>query len=326
MFIPYRVDVPMRRWPIANFVIIGLTIVAFFWQQTLSDDQLQGLVLNGWNLKGLFGHMWLHGDVIHLLGNMLFLWVFGNAVCAKVGNIVYPLLYLAGDLAATFLHLVFDGGPAIGASGAINGIVGAYLVLYPLNNVSCLLWLGVRPWLFTLSGYWIILLFLGFDIWGAYRGVGNIGHYAHLGGFAGGFGLMVLALLIRALRMDDTEKSLLQVFGMHRLSTERERLVAAGPPPERWAAGSEEPRGPETTLERMRASRPAERSGAPVPPAPGSDIPRPPSQAQAPTPAPQTDAVLMRCICGKRLRVPRSLSGRQAKCPACAQVIQIPDV
>lgn len=100
MFIPYRVDVPMHRWPISNFVIIALAVVAFIYQSSLSDDELWPLILNGWRPLGLFAHMWLHGDWLHLIGNMLFLWVFGNAVCAKVGNLVYPVLYVAFGLAA----------------------------------------------------------------------------------------------------------------------------------------------------------------------------------------------------------------------------------
>jgi membrane associated rhomboid family serine protease len=153
MFIPYQVDVPMRRWPIANFTIIGLAIATVFWQVSLSEAQFDELVLDGWRLPGVLAHMWLHGGPFHLIGNMIFLWVFGNAVCAKVGNIVYPFLYLACGLTSAAVHVAFDGGPAIGASGAINGIVGAYLILYPLNNISCLLWVRLRPWLFTVSSY-----------------------------------------------------------------------------------------------------------------------------------------------------------------------------
>jgi len=336
MFIPYRVDVPMRRWPISNFVIIALTSVAFIYQPSLSLDELQALVLDGWRPLGLFAHMWLHGDWLHLIGNMLFLWVFGNAVCAKVGNLVYPVLYVALGLAAAGVHVIFGGGLAVGASGAINGVVGAYLVLYPLNNISCLFLLGFRFIWFTVSSYWIILLFLAFDIWGAVRGGAQIGYHAHLGGFAAGLGLIALALAAGLLRMEMAEKSLIQLFGFQKHRSERERLAAAGRAPEHWAAPREEPKGPKTMLDTMAGRAPATgvgaRAGMPKPPpsrpAPKQDIPRPPRAAPAEpaTPPAPGDTVLMKCACGKRLRVPRSFSGRQAKCPACSQIIQIPEL
>jgi len=335
MFIPYRVDVPMHRWPISNFVIIALAVVAFIYQSSLSNDELWPLILNGWRPLGLFAHMWLHGDWLHLIGNMLFLWVFGNAVCAKVGNLVYPVLYVAFGLAAAAGHVIFGGGPALGASGAINGVVGAYLALYPLNNISCLLLLWLRFICFSVSSYWIILLFLAFDIWGAVRGGAQIAYHAHLGGFAAGLGLIVLALTTRLLRMEITEKSLLQVLGFQKRQPERERLAAGGRPPEHWAAPPEEPRGPKTMLETM-AGEPAPGVGPrvaiskppPSRPLPKQDISRPPraGPTRPAGPPAQADTVLMKCICGKRLRVPRTLSGRQAKCPACSQIIQIPEL
>jgi hypothetical protein len=89
--------------------------------------QVRPFILNGWTLKGFFGHIWLHGGILHLLGNMLFLWIFGNAVCAKIGNFKYLPIYIGLGLVAGFSQLVFSGQGSLGASGAINGIVGMYL-------------------------------------------------------------------------------------------------------------------------------------------------------------------------------------------------------
>ena len=94
MLIPYKVDVPMERLPIANWVALAL-IVAMFPLQVALGEGVLAFVLNGWALSGLFGHMWLHAGIVHALGNMIFLWVFGNAVCAKVGNWAYLPIYVA---------------------------------------------------------------------------------------------------------------------------------------------------------------------------------------------------------------------------------------
>jgi membrane associated rhomboid family serine protease len=127
---PYLVDVPMRRWPIANFMLLAALVAAFVLEilYVLDHQEPPPLVLRNWSLAGLFGHMWLHAGLFHLIGNLIFLWAFGNAVCAKVGNLVFVLLFVALGVWAGAVHLLVDGRPAIGASGAMNGVVGMYLV------------------------------------------------------------------------------------------------------------------------------------------------------------------------------------------------------
>jgi len=141
MFIPYSVDVPFDRKPVMNWLICALVVLAFFAEIATvhhgitADEGLQQtigrFVLNGWRITGLLGHMWLHKGIIHLMGNLLFLWLFGNAVCSKIGNVLYAPVYIGLGLITAFSHLLFSGGRAIGASGAINGIVGMYLVFFP---------------------------------------------------------------------------------------------------------------------------------------------------------------------------------------------------
>ncbi len=143
---------------------------------------------------------------------MIILWVFGNAVCAKVGNSFYPLVYLLMGLAAAAAHMKFSDAPAIGASGAINGIVGMFVVFYPLNYVKCFFGIFFRPGIFTVSSIWIILLWLAFDILGAMPGSGGIAYYAHLGGFFAGAGLALACLKMGWVKMDRYERSLLQVL------------------------------------------------------------------------------------------------------------------
>ena len=217
ILIPYHVDVPMRCRPWMNWVIIGVTILFYPLCVSARDFTPVGesLVLGNGTL-GWVGHVLVHADIWHLLGNMLFLWVFGNAVCAKVGNLAYPFVYFGLGLVAGGIAYAVDPRPAVGASGAINGVVGMFVVWYLLNQISC--WYAF--WVFGPSGagefsvgsYWMVLLWLAFDVWGAIRGSGNIGYVAHLAGFAAGFVLAVVLLKAGWVEMERGERSLLQVL------------------------------------------------------------------------------------------------------------------
>ena len=219
LMVPYQTDVPMERWPFSNVTIIAVTVIcfgAFVLSGELTVDH--PLVLNGWRLSGMLGCLLLHGGLLHLVGNMIFLWTFGNAVCAKVGNVAFLLIYLVLGFAASATHLALSAEPAIGASGAINGIVGMYLVMYPLNNVSMFYTFFLRyNGTFDISSFWMILLWFVFDVWGASSGAGRVAYWAHLGGFAAGFVIALALLLVGLVQMDDrSERSLLDVFGVSR--------------------------------------------------------------------------------------------------------------
>jgi len=198
LFIPYRADVAITRWPIANFVLLALIVLCFGAQLSAPAGiaALEPFILTDWSASGLIGHIFLHGGVMHLVGNMIFLWVFGNAVCGKVGNVAYPFVFLGLGVFAGAMHLLFKGGAAVGASGAINGVVGMFLVWFPLNTISMLyfVWLLfiIRVGTFELSSYWLILLWLAFDILGASLDLPSVAYWAHLGGFAAGFCLAAL--------------------------------------------------------------------------------------------------------------------------------------
>ena len=227
MLIPYQVDVPMYRWPYANVAVIALTVIYYAALQSdalvptnalevmVSDAEPEfetSLILTGWHFAGMVGHALLHADVLHLLGNMLFLWVFGNAICAKIGKVAYLFIYAALAWFAAAIHLTIVGGPMIGASGAINGIVGVFLMWYPLNSISCFYWFYIRGGTFRVSSYWMILLWLVFDIWGVATGGGSVAYWAHIGGFIAGLALGALLLLTHAVKMVETERSLIDAI------------------------------------------------------------------------------------------------------------------
>lgn len=213
LLVPLEADVTLYRWPVANFLLIGaialLSLLAF---GTPEEAGLEVFVLHGWSPWGIFGHVFLHGGLVHLFGNLLFLWAFGNAVCAKVGNFTYLILFFVLAFGAAVVHLLFDGRPAIGASGAINGVVGLFLVYFPRNDIRCFWWFFFRFGTFQISSIWMILLWLFFDLWGASGDGGNVAHFAHLGGFAAGVAIGFGSLVYDWVEMTKTECSLLDLM------------------------------------------------------------------------------------------------------------------
>lgn len=220
MIIPYQVDVPLERWPISNYLIIVGNITVFVFQMIFPESYFEPFVSQGgFNPKGSFGSMWLHGNLLHLVGNMLFLWVFGNAVCAKVGNFLYPVLYVLLGLIAESAHVAFDGRPAIGASGAINGVVGMYLVFYALNSISCLFVLLLFPYAraFSMDSFWVISFWFFYDILGTIFGsAGGVSYVAHVGGFIGGFIFSIFLLQRKIVQMHSFEKSILEIWRLEK--------------------------------------------------------------------------------------------------------------
>jgi membrane associated rhomboid family serine protease len=213
--VPYQVDVGMSRWPIANFCLIGIITFSSILAMINPDPSaVAPFILRDWSLPAMVGHMFFHGGLLHLIGNMIFLWTFGNAVCAKIGNWIYIPLFIALGLSAAAVHNLLDARAALGASGAINGIVGMYLIFFPTNNVTCAYWFFFRIGTFYMSGIWVILFFLAFDIWGVTRGGGGVAYWAHLGGFATGATIAIVSLLTGLVEMRDSEDSLLKVLGV----------------------------------------------------------------------------------------------------------------
>ncbi len=203
LILPYRLSITFTKVPVLNWVIIALTVLVFCLQWAMPGADFDGFVLRDWDIQGIVGSLFLHGGIMHLLGNMLFLWVFGNAVCSTVGNAAYPFVYLLCGLSSAAMHLTFSGAPAIGASGAINGIIGMSLVMFPVSKLDCayvffIPFVGLmKAGKFTLKCFWMITVWFLFDIAGILLSSGGVAYWGHLGGFIAG---MVIALVF--IRMD----------------------------------------------------------------------------------------------------------------------------
>jgi membrane associated rhomboid family serine protease len=155
-------------------------------------------------LTSTFVSMFLHGGWLHLAGNMLFLWIFGNNVEDRLGRVTFVAFYVLGGLAATGLQVALDPNsavPSVGASGAIAAILGAYLVLFPRARIHTLVIFFFITFLelpasFVLVGWFVLQLFSGVGEMGRELGGGGVAYWAHVGGFA--FGLAVTGLFFRS--------------------------------------------------------------------------------------------------------------------------------
>jgi membrane associated rhomboid family serine protease len=204
----------IRLRPYVNWGIIALNILVFLYQLTLSDFDLTkfifdwGVVPNdvshGDHLYTLVTCMFLHGGWLHIAGNMLFLWVFGDNIEDTMGHIRYPIFYLLCGIAASGLQVLINSNsntPLIGASGAISGVLAAYLVLYPKGKIRTILLIGI-PFIVLIPawgmiGYWILIQFINgiasLGVRTAETG-GGVAYFAHIGGFIAG---VILVWLFR---------------------------------------------------------------------------------------------------------------------------------
>ncbi len=214
LFIPIRTNSPVRRTPVVNYTLIGLNILVFLGTELLgarSDGFGEGVkdrfALTSHDLKlyQFFTYQFLHGDIWHLFGNMLFLWIFGNSVNSKMGNLSYLLFYLAAGVFAGAGFTLLSDGSCIGASGSIAGVTTAFLVLHPHTEVTAFYWLGF--FIGTMPIKAILLILVKIILWdniispSLYGGAG-VAYSAHLFGYFFGFVLCFMLLLLRALPRD----------------------------------------------------------------------------------------------------------------------------
>lgn len=149
-----------------------------------------------YNVMTMFSSMFLHGGFFHIAGNMLYLWIFGNNVEDSMGHARFIVFYFLAGIFAAAAQLLYDPNsnvPMVGASGAVSGILGAYLVLYPYARVKTLLFIIIFVKIVELPA--ILLLTLWFFMQVAYSHLEGVAWYAHIGGFV--FGLVTIKLFSR---------------------------------------------------------------------------------------------------------------------------------
>jgi rhomboid family protein len=233
--IPIRDDNPTRMFASVTATLIGINVLvwliepslgqgnspalqAFFYRwgvvpAELTSNQLIGGPLCGGVCKigppwyAIVTAMFLHAGFLHLAGNMLFLWVFGNNIEDTLGKVKFVLFYLVCGIAATVTHVAFDPNsllPTVGASGAVAGMLGAYIVLFPRARVTTILpifffWQFIQLPAMVVLGYWFVSqFFIGLSQRGS--PVGGVAWMAHVGGFITGAALMYGYKEIRRIR------------------------------------------------------------------------------------------------------------------------------
>jgi len=223
---PIRDENPTQNTPVATMILIALNILAWVFLQGLGNDPklfesicYYGLIpadLLGAGVEGpgeqlcpgpgdgswmnILTSMFMHGGWIHIIGNLWFLWVFGDNVEDAMGSVRFFIFYALSGLAAALAQMFSDptsGIPMVGASGAIGGVMGAYALLYPRAHVHMLIFLGFYittvavPAIFML-GYWLLIQLVSGVM--AADGQGGVAFWAHVGGFVAG---LVLAFVFR---------------------------------------------------------------------------------------------------------------------------------
>ena len=215
--IPLADHNPRRITPVVNILLIGANVLMFFWEVSLGSHIENALFnvafipvrfwyapLHPLNITSMFVSMFLHGGWLHLGGNMLYLWIFGDNIEDRLGHFRYLLFYLLCGFGATMSHAFFNPTsrvPAIGASGAIAGVLGAYLILFPRARVTTLIpiffFITIRelPAVFILGLWFVLQLFSGVGSLSAagQEQAGGTAYFAHIGGFV--LGMILIAIM-----------------------------------------------------------------------------------------------------------------------------------
>lgn len=207
--IPYRDDNPTSSFPVVTIGIIVLNTLVFLYelsspsgmekvaytygaipQYILTFDKVQPIH----PALTIFSAMFMHGGVFHIAGNMLYLWIFGNNIEDKMGHFRFIFFYIFCGIASAYAHAITDPHshtPMIGASGAISGVLGAYLLLFPRAMVHTLIFLGffvtvVKIPALIVIGFWAFIQFLNGLVSTGFARDGGVAWFAHIGGFLTG--------------------------------------------------------------------------------------------------------------------------------------------
>jgi membrane associated rhomboid family serine protease len=203
--IPIRDVIPSRTTPVVTILLIVVNVLVFLWMPATGSAAFQAFV-HAWgvtpasfHLPTVFSAMFVHAGVGHLASNMLFLWIFGDNVEDRLGHGRYLVFYLLCGLAAALLQVAVEAGsaiPMVGASGAIAGVLGAYLVLFPQSRVLALFFVVfIEVPAVLLLGLWFVtqlLSGLGALSLVRHEDLGGVAFWAHAGGFAAGAALVAL--------------------------------------------------------------------------------------------------------------------------------------
>jgi len=213
MLLPYRAKNPPDRFPVVTLIIIIVNVLVYAVTSdcflTIRDSMVEQYALSHatFSLLRVLTSMFLHQNILHIAGNMLFLWIFGSALEGRIGPGKYLALYLASGMSGDILHDIVLGTAhpllfSLGASGAIMGVVGAYLYVFPFSTVCVFVMFAMRFSVHEFQARWVILFYVLMDMLEAlmFAGKDGVGHLAHLGGAGVGFALVLILRVKRDTR------------------------------------------------------------------------------------------------------------------------------
>ena len=198
-FFPFKDDNPTKSTPIISFIIIGICCLVYLFQSLLSQNQEIFLIKNYGATPVLLTNqtfiywyssissMFLHGSLMHLGGNLLYLWIFGDNVEDEFGRFNFILFYILCGVGAVIAQILFNtesNVPMIGASGAIAGTLGAYIVLFPRAKIFVFAWVVIFVKILKIPAFIVIGIWIGLQIMNVFdQGVSGVAYSAHVGGF-----------------------------------------------------------------------------------------------------------------------------------------------
>lgn len=196
--------------PLFSYIFIAMNVGIFLWMFSMSNQEIMSiyhqyatipsLIVQGEGYSTLLTNTFLHGGLLHLLGNMLFMWIFADNIEAVMGSVGFVLFYVAGGIFASLAHVMFNmqsSIPSLGASGALAAVMGAYLVFFPKSRIKILVIYLFRN--FHISALYFLGLWIVFQFISSFMEIGKnpdasgTAWWAHIGGFI--FGVVVALVL-----------------------------------------------------------------------------------------------------------------------------------
>jgi membrane associated rhomboid family serine protease len=210
--IPLKSSEPHYTRPTVTLVIIALNVVVFLYELSIQFGMgtyalnrfilRHGIVPDHLSYASILTSMFIHGGFLHIAGNMWFLWIFGRGVEDLAGHAKFCLLYFVCGFAAAFLHILVNANsvvPTVGASGAIAGVMGAYLIKFPRAYIRTLVFIFIFITTVDIPAWFLLVYWFAIQF---FSGVGSVGYsttsngdvawFAHVGGFLAGMGLIML--------------------------------------------------------------------------------------------------------------------------------------
>lgn len=238
MLLPIGTDRRLNHRPWVNFCLIAVNVLVFLVSRNLSDETMSSYMLIPARpmLSQFISYQFIHANTMHLLGNMLFLYIFGCSVEDRLGKISYLCFYLAGGVIAGLGHAWIEFRPVLGASGAVSAVIGAYLALFPKTHITIVYWFFIIGML-EIPSMLLILIQIAWDAVRYLESFDSVAYLTHLSGYA--YGFLIAMILLRVGLLVREPYDLLSVLEHRRRKAQFAALTRQGYQP--WEHSNKNP-------------------------------------------------------------------------------------